>query len=112
MDLRQYPRLYTSLTMKYQVGPLESAESWNGDGILKNISPAGVYFTCEDNLPLEPGDVRDFSITTTSLYDMKSNRASHFKAMGMVVRVERPAMDQAACGIAVKFLTPLQLSSV
>lgn len=107
--MRLHRRLYTTVAMTYQVNPLESADSWKGEGTLRNISFGGVYFTCEDPLPLEPGQISNFCIIAAAPCE-KLGQASRLSARGLVVRVERPAPDNAACGIAVKFLTPLQLS--
>ena len=112
MGVRLQPRMYTSLPIKYQVGLLESAETCDGEGILKNISSGGAYFTCEAHLHLEPGDVRNFSFTSTYPSHVNRRQNSRFQAVGVVLRVEKPADDQAACGIAVKFITQLQISQV
>lgn len=109
LELRLHPRLYAAMAMKCQVSLLESPKSWNWEGILKNISFGGVYFICDSSLPLEPGQIHNFSINTATPGD-KLRQASRLSARGLVVRVERPAPDHAALGIAVKFLTPLQLS--
>ena len=106
--MRRHPRLYAALAMKCQVSLLESERSWDGAGTLKNISFGGVYFTCDDPLPLEVGQIRNFSLNPATPGD-KLRQLSRLSARGLVVRVERPAPDQAALGIAVKFLTPLQL---
>lgn len=66
LEMRLHPRLYAALAMKYQVRLLESAKSWDGEGTLKNISFGGVYFTCDDSLPLEPGQIRHFSLNTAA----------------------------------------------
>jgi len=108
-ELRQHPRLYAPILLKYHVSHLESEESWQGAGTLKNISLGGVYFTCETPLPLEPGQIRNFSIATAAPRE-KLSQASSLMARGMVVRVERPATDNIAFAIAIKFLSPLQLS--
>ena len=112
MDMRLYPRMYTSLPMKYQVGLLESTETWDGEGILKNISSGGAYFTCDAHLPLEAGDVGNFRFTATYPSHLNRQQKSLFKAVGVVVRVDKPADDHAACGFAVKFITQLQISQV
>jgi hypothetical protein len=109
LEMRLHPRLYAALAMKCQVIWLEAEKSWDGAGTLKNISFGGVYFTCDDPLPLELGQVRNFSLNPATPGE-KLRWPSRLSARGLVVRVERPAPDQAVLGIAVKFLTPLQLS--
>ena len=108
-EMRQHPRLYAPAPLSYQVSEPESEESWQGEGILKNISFGGVYFTCETTLPLEGGQIRNFVIVTAAPREHLS-QASRLTARGIVVRVERPAPNGAAFGIAIKFLSPLQLS--
>ena len=108
-EMRQHERLYAHIPLNYQVSEPESAESWQGEGILKNISFGGVYFTCETPMPLEPGQIRNFIIVTAEPRDQLS-QASRLTALGVVVRVERPGPNDASCGIAIKFLSPLQLS--
>ena len=109
MEMRRQQRLYPVLPLRYQVSLLESEVAWNGEGTLKNISLSGIYFTCQAALLWEPGQVGDFSIATDPPRDQQG-QVSSVKARGVVLRVERPAPDSSTCGIAVKFLTPLQLS--
>ncbi|MCX5892667.1 MAG: PilZ domain-containing protein [Deltaproteobacteria bacterium] len=108
-ELRRHPRLYAPIPLKYQVSHVESGESWSGEGTLQNISLGGVYFTCKTPLPIEPSQIHNFSIATAASPD-KLDKATRLSARGLVVRVERPTPGEAACGIAVKFLTPLQLA--
>jgi PilZ domain len=108
MERRHHPRLNIGLRMKYQVALLESDEVWGGEGSLRSISPDGVYFSCDDHLPLDPGQRIKFTITALELCQ-GLNQASCFMATGLVVRVERPTTER--CGaISVKFLSPLGIS--
>jgi hypothetical protein len=108
-EKRRHPRLYAALPLKCQLSRPESAQAWEVAGTLKNISFGGVYFTCDDPLPLELGQIRNFSLNSATPGD-QGRRPWRLNARGRVVRVERPAPDQGAPGIAVQFLTPLQLS--
>lgn len=108
MERRHHLHLNTGLNMRYQLASLESDEVWSGEGTLRNISPSGVYFTCDEHPPLEPGRIFNFTIISLELCQ-GLNQASCFMATGLIVRVERPATDRAGA-IAVKFLTPLRLS--
>lgn len=109
-EMRQHARLSAPIPLSYQVSKLESEETWQGEGLLKDISFGGVYFTCETPLPLERGQIRNFVIVTAAPREHLS-QASRLTARGMVVRVERPAPNGATFGIAIKFLSPLQLST-
>lgn len=108
-EIRRHPRLYATPALECRVSLLASAKSWDGTGILKNISLGGVYFTCADPLPLELGQIRNFRLNPATPGD-KLRQVSRLSARGLVVRIDRPGPDQAALGIAVKFLSPLQLS--
>ncbi len=108
-EMRQHERLSALIPLSYQVSKLESEESWQGEGLLKDISFGGVYFTCETPMPLERGQIRNFVIVTAAPREHLS-QASRLTARGIVVRVERPAPNGATFGIAIKFLSPLQLS--
>ncbi len=107
-EMRLHPRLHANVAMSYQMSLLESEVSWSGDGTLKDISFGGVYFTSNDSLPLQPGQIRNFVINTGAPDD-RLQQVSSLRARCLVMRVQRPAPDNAALGIAVKFLTPLQL---
>ncbi len=101
MERRRFPRLNTSLRMLYHVCYPESGEIWSGQGLLKNISLGGLYFTSEAPLPLEVGHIRDFhfDITVPPRGDYDSNEALR----GRVVRVEEPGLKSASLGIALQF---------
>ena len=109
-EMRQHERLYAHIPLSYQVSEPESEESWQGEGILKNISFGGVYLTCETPPHLEPGQIRNFVIVTAAARDQLL-QASRLTALGVVVRVEKPGPNNAVCGIAIKFLSPLQLTT-
>ena len=109
LEMRLYPRLYARMPLRYQVSLPGRAETRSGEGILKNLSFGGVYFTCDEALPLEPGQVGDFSLAAAAPGDRRLP-GSHLSARGLVVRKEQPAPETGACGIAVQFLSPLELS--
>lgn len=108
LEMRRHPRLHAAVAMSYQMSLLESEKTWDGEGTLRNISFGGVYFTSNGSLPLKPGQISNFSISTGAPCD-RLFQTSRLSARGMVMRVQRPAPDNAPLGIALKFLTPLQL---
>jgi hypothetical protein len=64
MERRRHRRLYIAIPIKFRIQLPESPEvSWVNSGVLKNISGGGFYFVSNDTPPLEPGQVREFTIT-------------------------------------------------
>jgi hypothetical protein len=60
----RHRRICLSIPIKFRMQLPENQEiSWVNSGNLENISPGGVYFMSNDTPPLEPGQVRNFSIT-------------------------------------------------
>ena len=67
MERRRHRRFDTSIPIKFRIRLPESPEvSWLSSGVLKNISFSGVYFVSHDTLPLEPGQIRNLTITPGS----------------------------------------------
>jgi hypothetical protein len=73
---------------------------------LKNISYGGVLFQVEPPLPVQPGDVREFSFFLTPV-NAKECDQTHFQAQGLVLRIEPPDPNSSAYGVAVQFLSAL-----
>ncbi len=105
MEKRQFPRLNTTLPIMYHVRHPDSGERWSGQGLLRNISIGGLYFTCEAPPPLEVGYIRDFNFDTTM--PPKVNYNANLTLRGKVVRIEQPGLESAPFGIAVQFVHPL-----
>ncbi len=105
MEKREYPRLEVGLPMGYLIRSPDSGKISAGMGILKNISQGGMLLKCPPPLPIDLGDIRDFTIQTTSIMQ----RISRIKASGIVVRIESPANNSSEFGIAVHFLSDLNI---
>jgi len=105
MERRRFPRLNTSLRIRYHVCHPESEEIWSGQGLLKNISIGGLYFTSEVPLPLEVGHIRDFNFDISK--PPREDYDLDLTLRGRVVRIEQPGLESAPVGIAVQFVHPL-----
>jgi c-di-GMP-binding flagellar brake protein YcgR len=108
MDNRRHPRLHIHLPIRFIVEQPEKRDSQAGQGILKNISYGGMLFLVEPPLPVKRGQVREFSFY---LFPEKSKQCdlAHFHAQGVVLRIEPPAPDSSAYGVAVQFLSALKM---
>jgi hypothetical protein len=107
MDNRRHPRLSMQLPIRFIVEQPETRDSQAGQGILKNISFGGILFEVEPPLPVQPGQVREFSFY---LMPEKTQQCdlTHFEAQGLVLRIESPDPNSSAYGVAVQFLSALK----
>jgi len=109
MESRQFPRMHMPIPMRYRIHISEPSEGlWIGQGVLKNISAGGAYFTCEDNVQLDMGHSGTFTISNISASPaFPVNSAIVFK--GLVKRIEPPTEKSASFGVAVQFLSPIEV---
>ncbi len=104
MERRKHNRIRTSIPVKIHVKMPESEVSWNTLGFLDNVSYGGVYFRCTDTLPLEQGQIRDFTITPTIDHpDFPGTPL--ITGMGRVVRIDPPQTDLHGIGVALELIS-------
>ena len=103
MERRNYPRTEVSVPIEFTVRHLEAAEEpWIGRGVLANLSLTGIFFFPDDQPPLKPGDMGDFTFTLSHAIEGFS-RPLLIKARGKVMRIEI-SKDHTFPGVAVDFL--------
>jgi hypothetical protein len=111
MDKRRHPRLHLQVPIRFIVEQPETRDSQAGEGILKDISDGGILFKVEPPLPVQPGNIREFSFflipENTQQCDL-----DHFKAQGLVLRIDPPDPNSSAYGVAVQFLSALTKKDV
>ena len=108
MDKRRHPRLHLHLPIRFIVEQMEKRDSQAGQGILKNISYGGILFLVEPPVPVKRGQVREFSFYLLPEQSKQCDLA-HFHAQGVVRRIEPPAPNASAYGVAVQFLSALRM---
>ena len=106
MDNRRHPRLHLQLPIRFIVEQPETRDSQSGQGILQNISYGGILFQVEPPLPVQRGDIREFSFFLTPEGNQECD-LTHLQAQGMVLRIEPPDPNSSAYGVAVQFLSAL-----
>ena len=111
MDKRRHPRLRLRLPIRFIVEQLETRDSQDGEGILKNISYGGILFQVEPPLPVQLGHIREFSFFLMPENDKQCDLA-HFHAQGLVLRIDPPDPNSSAYGVAVQFLSALTKEDV
>ena len=111
MDKRRHPRLHLQLPIRFIVEQPETRDSQDGEGMLKNISYGGILFQVEPPLPVQPGNIREFSFFLTP-ENTKQCDLAHFQAQGLVLRIDPPDPNSSAYGVAVQFLSALTKKDV
>ena len=111
MDKRRHPRLHLEVPIRFIVAQPERRECQDGEGILKDISDGGILFQVEPPLPVEPGQIREFSFFLTR-ENAKQCDPAHFHAQGLVLRIDPPDPNSSAYGVAVQFLSALTMEDV
>ena len=71
----------------------------------------GKFFTAEPPLPVQPGNIREFSFFLTPDNTQQCDLA-HFQAQGLVLRIDPPDPNSSAYGVAVQFLSALNKKDV
>ena len=105
MERRRHRRLNISIPIKFRIQIPESPEfSWLNSGVLRNISGGGFYFVSNDTPPLEPGQVRNFTITPAE--ESPGFPGTTFvDATSRVVRIDSPSSGDHDIGVAVELLS-------
>ena len=105
MERRRHRRIYISIPIQFRIQLPESPEvSWVNSGVLKNISGGGFYFVSNNTPPLEPGQVRDFTITPAKKSRIFSS-IIFIDATSRVVRIDSPLPGEHNIGIALELLS-------
>jgi hypothetical protein len=111
MNKRRHQRLYLKLPIRFVVEQPDSEDPEVGEGMLKNISYGGILFQAEPPLPVEAGQVREFSFYLVP-ENQKQCDLTQLRAQGLVLRIESPDPNSSAYGVAVKFLSALKMKDV
>jgi len=112
MEKRKHHRTPKLLPLKFKPGESHPEEECpECPGFLKDISLGGIFFKCKEPPTFAPGHIIDFNIDTandTSLIE-KTNHF-FFQGRGKVIRIDPPGPNSSFYGVAVEFLTPLDMS--
>ena len=98
---RQFGRVRIPVPTKCLIFLPQFSEFLEYPGIIKNISLGGIYFVCEEALPIKKGDVQDL------IFDVLYNDHKIYRLIinAFVVRIEKGQSDQSLWTIALKFLS-------
>lgn len=105
MEKRGSSRMNLPVPMKFRLHISEPSEEVRiGEGVLKNISRGGVYFTCEDPLSLAIGNSGTFTF-----FILDSQQRCHMVFKGVVHRIVLPIEGDTGFGVAVQLMSPLEI---
>jgi len=109
MEDRQFSRMHMPIPINYRIHLSETSEGlWMGQGVLKNLSQGGAFFTSEDPLPLVMGNSGTFTISIISPSpDLPVGYHIMFK--GLVKRIGPPTEGATGFGVAVQLLSAIEL---
>ena len=111
MNKRKHHRISKLLPLKFKADLPQSEDPQETPGFLKNISLGGIYFKCKEPPTFAPGHIIDFNIDTANDTSL-TEKCNHFifKGQGKVIRIDPPGPTSFYYGVAVEFLTPLDMS--
>jgi hypothetical protein len=109
-ERRRHNRLVVTLPVRYHENSADTEEEYGGLGVLKNISLGGLYFECPPPTDIKKGQILHLSIAA-SLPSLDFHGTSHLATKGEVLRLDPPAAEGRAYGVAVRFLEELTFSA-
>jgi hypothetical protein len=111
MDKRKHQRIHRLLPLKFKLDQSQPHDSEEAPGFLKNISLGGIYFKCKEQPTFTPGHIIDFNIDTSNDVSL-TEKSEHFifKGQGRVIRIDPPGDNSIYYGVAVEFLSPLDMA--
>ena len=111
MEQRRFRRIPKLQPMKFKAIVPESDDSKEIPAFLQDFSLGGIFFKSKEPPTFAVGHAIDFHIDTTSRRSPTEKPDYHyFKGQGKVVRIEPPGAQSSFFGIAVEFLTPMDMS--
>lgn len=103
MERRRFNRIKISLPLKYHGRWLDTGASFQGQGVLQDISLGGTYFYVDPVTSFQPGQILSLAIFPLLPY-LKDIGVSHLQALGEVVRFTPPGPHRSKASVALNFL--------
>ncbi len=103
MERRRFTRFHVLLPVQFRTLAEECGESYQGQGLTRDISLSGSFFYLSTPGPLKPGCLLSLTIAAPLPY-LNGFGTSQFQAKGEVVRLEPPGAAGPDYGVAVNFL--------
>lgn len=103
LDRRRFNRITVTLPVAYQTRHPDTDAPFQGQGVLRDISPAGTYFHVDSGTSFQPGQILSLTVFAPLLY-LEDADLSHLQATGEVIRFDPPTPNRPQAGVALNFL--------
>lgn len=103
LERRRFNRITVTLPVAYHTRAPDTDAPCQGQGVLRDISPAGTYFHVDQDTCFKPGQILSLTITAPLLY-LEDTDMSHLRATGEVIRFDPPTPHCPQAGVALNFL--------
>jgi hypothetical protein len=106
LERRRFNRITVTLPVAYHTRHPDTDAPFQGQGVLRDISPAGTYFHVDPDTSFQPGQILSLTVTAPLLY-LEGTDLSHLQATGEVIRFDPPTPNCPRAGVALNFLGDL-----
>jgi hypothetical protein len=103
LDRRRFNRITVTLLVAYHTRLPDTDAPFQGQGVLRDISPAGTYFHVDPGAFFQPGQILSLTVFAPLLY-LEDTDMSCLQATGEVIRFEPPTPHCPQAGVALNFL--------
>jgi c-di-GMP-binding flagellar brake protein YcgR len=103
LDRRRFNRITVTLPVAYHTRHPDTDAPFQGQGVLRDISPSGTYFHVDPGTSFQPGQILSLTVSAPLLY-LEDTDLSHLQATGEVIRFDPPTPNRPQAGVALNFL--------
>jgi len=103
LERRRFNRITVTLPVTYHTRHPETDAPFQGQGVLRDISPTGSYFHVDPGSYFQQGQILSLMVTAPLLY-LEDTDLSHLQATGEVIRFDPPTPNRPQAGVALNFL--------
>jgi hypothetical protein len=103
LERRRFNRITVTLPVTYHTRHPDTDAPFQGQGLLRDISPVGSYFHVDPGSYFQPGQILSLTVTAPLLY-LEDTDLSHLQATGEVIRFDPPTPNRPQAGVALNFL--------
>ena len=103
LERRRFNRITITLPVTYHTRHPDTDAPFQGQGVLRDISPVGTYFHVDPGTSFQPGQILSLTVSAPLPY-LEDTEISHFQATGEVIRFDPPEPNRPQAGVALNFL--------
>jgi hypothetical protein len=103
LERRRFNRITVTLPVTYHTRHPDTDAPFQGQGLLRDISPVGSYFHVDPGSYFQPGQILSLTVSAPLLY-LEDTDISCLQATGEVIRFDPPTPNRPQAGVALNFL--------